>query len=318
MKKKYKLFFGSMAISVFVTAVLGVFVFWQLYAGGEAQNPGDSFNTAEFRFLETVEPDPVDDYVDAASYDYEETVVLPEIIFFEPLEEVLYDLLHYEEYEYLEEEVVEPVEPRYLVALTFDDGPAAPTWQILDILEYHDARATFFVIGRRLRQWRETALRIFEEGHEIANHTYGHQILIYPLTEEEIIREIQAASAAIQAITGVRPTRMVRPPAGRIEGDLPRIAAGLGYALMLWDLDPLDWFYRDADMVYEHIMSNVEHGSIIVLHDTHASTAEAMERVVPSLIQQGFELVTVSELFERMRGRAPSAGRVYRRAQPAS
>ena len=160
-------------------------------------------------------------------------------------------------------------------------------------------------------------MRIFEDGHEIANHTYAHQVLVYPLTDEDIIREIQAASNAIQSITGERPPRMVRPPGGRIDSELPRIAAGLGYSLMLWDVDPRDWEIRDADHVYEFIMSNVEHGSIIVLHDTHVSTAEAMERAVPSLIQQGFELVTVSELFERMRGMVPQAGRVYRRVLPA-
>ena len=312
MKKKYKLFFGSMAISLSVTAAVGALLFWQLYASSNSFNSGVDFYAAQLSLFDDVTMDtPIIEYEEE---EYVPTVVQPEYYYEEYEEEPLPD---YEEYEYPyveEEEVIVPVEPRYMVALTFDDGPADPTWQILDTLEYHGARATFFIIGRRLNLWNETALRIFEDGHELANHSFSHQILVYPLTEEDIVHEIQAASAAIQAITGERPARMIRPPAGQIDSRLARISAGLGYALMLWDVDPLDWLIRDAKRIYEHIMAHVEDGSIIVLHDTHVSTAEAMELVVPRLIEEGFELVTVSELFMRMRETAPSAGRVYRHA----
>ena len=312
MKKKYKLFFGSMAISVVFTAAIGFFVIWQMYAGTGI--PSRDFHVAGIDFFDDLpEPYPVEAFEEAVLYEYDIAEDLPGASEYDYQEDEPYP--EYQEYEYIEEEeVIVPVEPRYLVALTFDDGPSTPTWYILDILEYHDARATFFIIGRRLNQWRQTTLRAFENGHEIANHTYNHQKLVYALSDEEVIHEIQAASAAIQSITGQRPARMFRPPAGYLDSRVARLAAGLGYALMLWDVDPLDWRVRCADAVYEYIMANVQDGSIIVLHDTHATTAEAMERVVPRLIQEGFELVTVSELFYRTRGRAPSAGRVYLRA----
>jgi peptidoglycan/xylan/chitin deacetylase (PgdA/CDA1 family) len=187
---------------------------------------------------------------------------------------------------------------RPIIALTFDDGPSAYTGQILDILERYDAVATFFVVGHRLntRAQRATVLRAHEMGSEIANHTVNHPRLTN-ITESEIISEIRDASAAIARITGASPP-FYRPPFGQTNDDVVRISKNLGYAMVKWTLDPLDWRDRDPDIIYDRIMSNVQEGDIILVHDTRPTTARAMERVIPGLINAGFRLVTVSELLE--------------------
>ena len=221
---------------------------------------------------------------------------------------LLYDGYVYDEYEYIEEPIA-PMRP--MVALTFDDGPSSSTRRILDTLEEHNAHATFFVLGRNLERNRDTALRIFESGNELANHTFTHQALVSTMTREQIIHEIQSTSAAIEEITGVPAAPMFRPPGGSRSNRLTDISYEIGYAIVLWDIDPNDWLYRDPCHIYNHIMSNVRDGSIIVLHDTHFTTAMAMERVVPALINRGFDLVTVSELIYRSHGRGLMAGQIY-------
>lgn len=189
-----------------------------------------------------------------------------------------------------------PEPPRPIIALTFDDGPSLHTSVILDVLERYDGRATFFVIGNLVETHRGIVERAVGLGNEIANHTHTHARLTAQ-TDDNVIAEIQSASAAILAITGFSPP-IYRPPFGATDDRIETLSAELGYGIVKWTLDPLDWRDRDADIIYDRIMSEVEDGSVIILHDIHATTAQAMERVIPSLIEQGFELVTVSELLE--------------------
>ena len=183
-----------------------------------------------------------------------------------------------------------------MVALTFDDGPSAIyTNHILDILEQHGGRATFFVLGYRVAGHADTIRRTVQLGSEVAGHSWDHPDLSLMSDEADIAGEIERTSAAIRAITGTPPP-IYRPPFGRTNDLAEQVSARLGYAIINWTLDPRDWEHRDADKVFELIMNDVESGDIIVLHDVHPSTALAMERVVPALIAEGFELVTVSEL----------------------
>jgi len=195
-----------------------------------------------------------------------------------------------------------------MVALTFDDGPSRHTESILDILERYDARATFFVIGNRLATYQSTAERAASLGNEIANHTYSHPRLTLK-TDSQVISEIQSTSSAIESITGVSPP-IYRPPFGATDERIVNISTELGYGIVKWTLDPVDWRERDADIIYYRIMSQVENGSVILLHDIHLTTAQAMERVIPSLIEQGFQLVTVSELLDYRYG-GLDAGSVF-------
>jgi peptidoglycan/xylan/chitin deacetylase (PgdA/CDA1 family) len=129
------------------------------------------------------------------------------------------------------------------------------------------------------------------------------------LTEEQIKQQILDTNAAVEAITGVE-TRMFRPPYGAVNDRLQKVSHELGFAIINWSVDPKDWRDRDADTVYRAIMRNVQDRSIILSHDLYGTTAAAMERVIPELIAQGYQLVTVSELLSFSYD-SLEAGKVY-------
>lgn len=185
-----------------------------------------------------------------------------------------------------------------LIALTFDDGPSQHTDRILDLLEEHGGAATFFVLGYRVEGRSNTVRRAAQLGSEVAGHSWNHPDFSR-LTEEEITWQINAASEAIASIVDQAP-RIYRPPYGRTNEAVRKISEQLGYAIINWTLDPRDWEHRDADYIYDHIMSRVQSGDIILLHDIYASTLEAAERVIPRLIEEGYRLVTVTQLLEHL------------------
>jgi peptidoglycan/xylan/chitin deacetylase (PgdA/CDA1 family) len=181
-----------------------------------------------------------------------------------------------------------------MVALTFDDGPSKFTSQILDILEKYGARATFCVVGNIADAKRDTIKRASDLGCEIIGHSWDHRDLS-KLSAGEIKAELNDTAALIESITGTFP-KMYRPPYGATSTTLKNVSAELGYALIHWSVDPLDWSSRNANMVYNAIMTNVGNRAIVLSHDLYGSTADAMERVIPELISKGYQLVTVSEL----------------------
>lgn len=195
---------------------------------------------------------------------------------------------------------------RPMIAFTFDDGPYAPVDnRILDTLEAHGGRATFFVVGNRVSNYPSYITRITELGSEIGNHTYDHKNL-EELDPEALSLQIESTNDAVEAITGNRP-RLVRVPYGAFNGQVTTLA---GYPLIQWNVDTLDWKSKDKDQVVQSILANAADGNIILMHDLYESTAAAFEEVVPLLVEQGFKLVTVSELYEA-RGVALEAGNVY-------
>ena len=194
--------------------------------------------------------------------------------------------------------LIDPTRP--IVALTFDDGPSRYTWRLLDILEAHGARATFCVLGDLSHANREVLIRAVEMGNEVIGHSWDHSRMV-GMPEEEVRRQILDTSRAIEEITGIR-TNIFRPPYGTIDDELKRISGELGYAILYWSIDPEDWRYRDADHVYEAIMRYMRNGSIVLSHDLYRSTVDAMERLIPRLIAEGYQLVTVSELLIHAHG----------------
>ena len=204
---------------------------------------------------------------------------------------------------------VDPSKP--MIALTFDDGPSQHTITILDALEQYGAVATFFVTGNRIAIFRNIVQRAFNMGNEISNHSWSHKLLTR-LSKNGISAQILAANAAIESVTGAPPSNM-RPTYGAINDRVIYVAAELELPMILWSLDPSDWLTRDPDKTYERIMENVKDKDIILLHDLHEPTAEAMVRVIPALVDRGFQLVTVSELMYYS-GITPEPGEIYRSA----
>lgn len=180
-----------------------------------------------------------------------------------------------------------------MVALTFDDGPH-PTYSsmILDILEEHHAAATFFEVGRNARSYPDILRRMSELGCEIASHSNVHHDLT-TLSRNALLTDLGYADDSISSAAGVAPT-LVRPPYGAVNST---VKYETGRAMITWTVDTQDWRLRDAQKLFEYFQSLPSlDGEVVLLHSIHGSTAEAMAIVVPWLIEQGYQLVTVSEL----------------------
>jgi peptidoglycan/xylan/chitin deacetylase (PgdA/CDA1 family) len=187
---------------------------------------------------------------------------------------------------------IDPLKP--MIALTFDDGPSKYTLQILATLEKHGGRATFCVVGNLVDARKDTVKRAFDLGHEIIGHSWDHRDLS-KLSAAEIKKQLNDTAAAIEAVIGVYPM-LYRPPYGAVSTTLKNTSGELGFALINWSVDTMDWSSRNADKVYKAVMSDASNRAIVLCHDLYGSTADAMERVIPELISQGYQLVTVTEL----------------------
>lgn len=201
---------------------------------------------------------------------------------------------------------IDPDKP--MLALTFDDGPSAHTQRLLDIFEKHGGKGTFFVLGNTLDNRKETLKRIAYEGHEIGNHSWSHRQFTN-IDIDEVKDQIMMTRAKIYDITGVDCT-VVRPPYGACNDEIRTLGKEIGVTFVNWSVDTLDWKTKNADAVYKEIMKDAADGHIILCHDLHKTTVDAMERVIPALIREGYQLVTVSELLTS-RGGEIEAGRMY-------
>lgn len=187
---------------------------------------------------------------------------------------------------------IDPTKP--MIALTFDDGPSVHTDRLLDAFKTHGGKGTFFLVGGNIDYRPDTVKRITAEGHEIGGHSIDHKELTR-LSSDEIARQLSWTRDKMYEVTGVD-SYIVRPPYGSHNDEVKRIAAGLGIVFINWSVDTLDWKVRNADTVHNKIMNSVFDGAIILCHDIHKTTVDAMETVIPALIKEGYQLVSVSEL----------------------
>jgi peptidoglycan/xylan/chitin deacetylase (PgdA/CDA1 family) len=189
---------------------------------------------------------------------------------------------------------IDPSKP--MLALTFDDGPSKYTEHVLDLLERYHCRATFFVVGNRISYYPGSVKRAYQMGCEIGGHTWDHKQLTR-LSESQIRQELCDTGTAIRQVTGAN-QKIFRPPYGDVNGTVKSVSAELGLAMINWNVDTLDWKTKNADAVYNAIMKDAANKSIILCHDLHGTTVEAMDRVIPALLAKGYQLVTVSELMQ--------------------
>ncbi len=182
------------------------------------------------------------------------------------------------------------------VALTFDDGPhPVNTPRLLDILKQKNVKATFYVIATNARRYPEIMRRIVAEGHEIGNHTVNHPNLT-KLSDAGVRQELRGCHEAIVAATGVAP-RTMRPPYGAItSAQKSWIRKEFGYPTIMWSVDPLDWKKPGASAVASRLVSGASPGGILLAHDIHAGTIDAMPTTIDQLLARGYQLVTVTQL----------------------
>ena len=191
------------------------------------------------------------------------------------------------------------------IAITFDDGPhKTNTPQLLDILKQRGIRATFFVVGQNAAEYPDILKRIVAEGHELANHSYTHPVLA-SMSQSAVHEQLDKTHQAVLKATGVS-MKLLRPPYGALSEPQRRTVNNeFGYKVILWSVDPLDWKVRDAARVQNEIVSHTQAGSIVLAHDIHKSTVDAMPETLDKLTEKGFKFVTVSELLALDRPAAP-------------
>ncbi len=195
-----------------------------------------------------------------------------------------------------------------MVALTFDDGPSKHTDRLLDVFATYGGKGTFFVIGNILENHTDVLQRMVAEGHEIGGHSWDHRQLT-KLGSADLNNQLKGTKVKILEITEVDAT-LLRPPYGSYNSDVKNVCKDLGIVMVNWSLDTLDWKYKDAERIYNTILTEVQNGDIILCHDLHGSTVDAMEKVIPELLARGYQLVTVSELLGQ-RDDVIKTGEVY-------
>lgn len=179
-----------------------------------------------------------------------------------------------------------------LIAFTFDDGPSETnTNYLLDNLDKYDAKVTFFVLGSRVDSNKETIKRAYLEGNDIGSHTYNHQNLNL-LSDVALIDEVKKTNEAIKEVIGTSPT-LLRPPYGNLTDHGKELA---NMSIILWNIDPLDWKYKDKNRVANEIIEHAHDGAIILVHDIYKSSVEGALLAMEELQKQGYAFVTINEM----------------------
>lgn len=202
------------------------------------------------------------------------------------------------DYYFNEDGSYDPSKKRPMIALTFDDGPGEYTETLLDTVEKYNIHVTFFMLGQNVEGRESTIQRMVKLGCEIGNHTWDHPEQTLPNMDlDSVMQEFQKTDDALVKACGQASTAC-RAPYGAITDEQ---MSAVGKPFFMWSTDSLDWKLMDADADYNQIMndSSLGDGSIILMHDIHEPSVKcATEKLIPALIDQGYKLVTVSELAE--------------------
>jgi peptidoglycan-N-acetylglucosamine deacetylase len=188
-----------------------------------------------------------------------------------------------------------------VVALTFDDGPAIHTDEILTILKAENVKGTFFLTGNEIEKSPKDAKKIAEEGHEIGNHSYSHQRMV--LKSPTFIKEEIEKTDQLIRQTGYKGDIHFRPPFGKKLFQLPYYLKKHNRKTIIWNIEPETYpeIAADSKKISDHVIEKIKPGSIILLHVMYESRRESLQSVkeiITSLKEQGYIFVTVSELLE--------------------
>lgn len=210
------------------------------------------------------------------------------------------------EYDIYHQTVIDNDKP--MIAITFDDGPNHNTNRILDILEKYNAKATFFILGSNIKGNEKTIKRMKELGMEIGNHMYSHKLLT-KLEDTKIKSEVEQVDDLIFNIINEYPT-LIRPSYGTVNNRIKKI---MDRPIIIWNVDTLDWKSHNSKKIANRALKNVSDGDIILMHDIYRATANSLEIIIPKLLEEGYQLVTVSELLY-YKEIDTEAGKVYSNA----
>ena len=187
-----------------------------------------------------------------------------------------------------------------VVALTFDDGPHPKyTEQILNLLEQYGAKGTFFLVGKHAEKNPQVVFRMYEEGHEIANHTYTHP---FTTSVPKVMKEIKQTEETLFSITGYSPN-LFRPVEGQYTDKLVEEVVKEGYKIVMWSWhqDTEDWKDPGVNKIVNKVLNGIEEGNIVLFHDgggNREQTVKALEIILPKLKEQGYKFITVTEMLK--------------------
>ena len=219
----------------------------------------------------------------------------------------------FDDYYFNDDGTYDPNTHKPRIALTFDDGPGEYTDELLDCLEANNAHATFFMVGQNVGSWESTVQRMVDLGCEIGNHTWDHPSqTLTNMSIDDVVTEFQKTDDALVQACGQAAT-VARAPYGAANQD---IYDAVQKPFFMWSLDTEDWKTKNADATYNEVMK-AQDGDVVLLHDIHEYNVDAVKRFVPDLIAEGFQLVTVPELYEA-RGETLEAGTVHYRTDPTT
>lgn len=183
------------------------------------------------------------------------------------------------------------------VALSFDDGPAESTLEILEILDRYQAKAAFFCIGRNIEKNPEIFREIVKRGHIVGNHTFTHTRKMGFLKSDRIVREIRRCDKIAEEVGGVK-MKLFRPPFGIINPETKRALQQTGHQVMGWNIRPYDAITRSPEVILNRITRKLKKGDLILLHDNMDKTAIILEQLLVILKRRKFEIVRPDKLFE--------------------
>lgn len=187
---------------------------------------------------------------------------------------------------------LEQFKNKKLIAFTFDDGPSyIATNKLLDNLDEYNARVTFFVLGNRVNDYKDTLKKAYNMGNTIGSHTFNHSNLL-KLDDYAIINEIKKTNDVIRNITGTE-TIYLRPPYGNINSEIKSLS---NMYTILWSLDTEDWKYKNKDKIANYIVENAYDGAIVLLHDLYETSIDGALLAMERLEKEGYAFVTIDEM----------------------
>lgn len=184
-----------------------------------------------------------------------------------------------------------------VIALTIDDGPDPNDLRILEILHRRDARATFFLIGRKLAGHQSEAVQVVASGNEVGSHTQDHPMMT-DIPAPAQARNLDEAGAALARV-GVRPG-WFRPPFGDFDETVAAEARARGMQTVLWTVDSKDWKGLDAKAIGQRVVERLTPGAVVLMHSTKDASVRALPDILDEGQRQGFRFVTLTEWWEAM------------------
>lgn len=203
-----------------------------------------------------------------------------------------------------ENEVYEIDLNKPIIAFSFDDGPSDYDPSIVDSLVNSHSTATFFMVGNRINSYKKSVTKVSESGMEVGNHSYDHKYM-GNMSQSGVLDEINKTNKIYNNLTGKEMT-LFRPPYGEVKSSYLKEA---GFPSIIWSIDTLDWQSRNKDKVYAKIMA-AKDGDIVLMHSLYKSTSDAVAMAIPELYKNGYQIVSVSKLFE-LKGKTLEAGKSY-------